>query len=108
MQGDVTTEGNDDPYPDTSDVMDIIDDGPADYVHASDDIEQLGDILEGVQLGQEGAEDEELDPSSVESFPRAGEIKDPETRTRSHFETLYEETHGNPFHPFAMLLNSNS
>jgi hypothetical protein len=99
IQGDVTAEGNDDPYLDISDVMDI-EEGPSDYVHTSDDIEQLGDILEGVQLGQEGAEDEELDPSSVESFPHAGEIKDPETRTRSHFETLYEETHGNPFHPF--------
>ena len=52
MQGDVTTEGNDDPYLDTSEVMDI-DEGPSDYVHASDDVEQLGDILEGVQLGRE-------------------------------------------------------
>jgi hypothetical protein len=95
-QGGPTTSGSDDPYLDTADVD--LEEGQPGYVPAPDDTDQLGDILEGVQLGADDAED--LDPSEVEQFPRAGEIKDPELRTRSRFETLYEEARGNPFYPF--------
>jgi hypothetical protein len=97
---DPTTEENEDPYLDTADVIDL-DEGHSGYVHAPDDVEQLGDVLDGVQLGPEG--DEELDPSEVELFPRAGEIKHPELPRdplTSRFDALYEETHGNPFYPF--------
>ena len=96
-QGGPTTSGSDDPYLDTADVVDL-EDGQPGYVPAPDDADRLGDILEGVQIGVDGVED--VDPSEVEQFPHAGEIKDPESRAQSRFETLYEEACGNPFHPF--------
>lgn len=99
-QGNATTEGNDDPYLEAVDAMELDESQPG-YLPASDDTEQLRDSLESVQIGPEGAED--LDPSEVELFPRAGKIKHPELprdALGSHFERMYEETHGNPFHPF--------
>jgi hypothetical protein len=58
-------------------------------------MEDLGNAMETVQIAPE--DDEEVDPSEIESFVRAGEVKE---RIDSHYENILDARDGYPFHPF--------
>lgn len=70
--------------------------GPSDVPPMEILIEELGGVLENVQIDSEG--DEDSDPSEIVSFTRAGEIK---SCTKPHFESVLGEEEWSPFHPFA-------
>lgn len=95
----VSSASGDDPTPylDVENAMDVDEADPG-YVPEIDDTEQLEGVTETIQLSPESDEDE--DPSEVETYPRAGEVKLSEEQNQSRFENLHLKRGGRPFHPF--------